>query len=370
MKRLQTILISLLLFAISSYGQVTPGFVGVLKPVTSSTIYHSPVTYNHTLVPSNQTDIDLILNITDTRFKTQANGGKVDNVGVNNLQFFSDAGYTTLMRWWIKFYSATTGQIVVYLRLSPSSSSDGTFYIGYGNPSVTTNTSAGLPWDANTVNVYPFADGTTLSATDPQGGYNGTITSATAGSGQNDGAMDCGTGSSAEYVVTSSVTHGVGTGDFTIESDFYLTNWYTSVTSATVSGIWSQGDYSPVFSASQNSTNTHNMGYYWVGWKDFGTGTTISLNTWSYAWMKRTGSTISGGLNGTTGASTWTNSTSLSNGAQSMGNSGTTYHVDHFPGKISDVIFSKVARSDDWLKTKYNAKYNGSFWTLGTQTNP
>lgn len=41
--------------------------------------YYSPITIDHTLVPSTQTDFPVLISVTDTRLKTVGNGGHVEN---------------------------------------------------------------------------------------------------------------------------------------------------------------------------------------------------------------------------------------------------------------------------------------------------
>ena len=78
---------------------------------------------------------------------------------------------------WIRNNHATTGHPIAWVKIpSVSSTTDTSFYLFYGDPSITTNQSDPVnTWDANFKAVYHLGNGTTLTATDSTGGNNGTL---------------------------------------------------------------------------------------------------------------------------------------------------------------------------------------------------
>ena len=135
------------------------------------------MTVNHTLVPSTQSNFTVVVNVTDVALKTIANGGHVANANGYDIGFYADSGGSTKLKWEVEKYDGTVGNLIAWVKIpSVSSTTDTSFYMFYGDPSITTDQSDPVnTWDSNFKAVYHFGNGTTLSATDSTGGNNGTL---------------------------------------------------------------------------------------------------------------------------------------------------------------------------------------------------
>lgn len=81
--------------------------------------------------------------LTNSRLKTVANGGHVDNG--NDLNFFSDAALTIALKYVVIHYDATTGNFIALVKVpTVSHTVDTPIYLAYGNSTVTTDQSDAL----------------------------------------------------------------------------------------------------------------------------------------------------------------------------------------------------------------------------------
>ena len=172
------------------------------------------MTIDHTKVPSTQSNFTVLVSVTDPALKTVANGGHVANANGYDIGFYADSGGTTKLKWEVEKYDGTTGNLIAWVKIpSVSSTTDTSFYLFYGDPSITTDQSDPLnTWDSNFKAVYHLGNGTTLTATDSTGGNNGTLfNSPTATAGKINGA--------AHFVHSSSQAIGLANpGDFPIDN--------------------------------------------------------------------------------------------------------------------------------------------------------
>src|SRR6266478_2308940 len=105
-------------------------------------IFSRSLTIDHTQVPSTQTNFPVLVNFTNSAFATIANGGHVSNANGYDIRFFSDAALTTLLKWEMERYNASTGEVVAWVKIaSVSSASDTIFYMQYGDRTITTDQS-------------------------------------------------------------------------------------------------------------------------------------------------------------------------------------------------------------------------------------
>src|SRR5215470_16482461 len=122
--------------------------------------YYSPITIDHTKVPSTQTNYAVFINLTDNRFKVTLTG-HVNRSDGFDIRPFSDIALTAAMIYELEYYNSSTGQIVMWVFVpSLSSAADTTIYLAYGSPSFTTDGSSSATWDGNYKAVYHLKDGT------------------------------------------------------------------------------------------------------------------------------------------------------------------------------------------------------------------
>src|SRR6266478_3210644 len=122
-------------------------------------VFTRTLTIDHTQVPSTQTDFPILVNFTDSTFKTVANGGRVS--ATNAFTFSSDSIGASLLKWEIERYNASTGEIVAWVKIaSVSSVSDTVFYLRYGDNITTDQSDPTNVWTNNFTCVFHLKDGT------------------------------------------------------------------------------------------------------------------------------------------------------------------------------------------------------------------
>jgi len=336
-----------------------------ISRATSGFGYRSSISINAAQVPSTQTDFPVLVSQVDNRFKTVANGGRVQNSNGYDIRPYSDSGITTAITGYeLERYNASTGEVIMWVKVSSLSSSTTPIYLAYGNPSISTNGSSSTTWSNSFTTVYHLKDGTTLSLTDSVGTANLTNSASpvTATSGQIDGAGAFASASSqwltsSAFSIGTSVTISAWINGTTFSSD------YNSVITRSVSGesgsfyVKSNGKlYCAILASTLRSYD--------------GTGShTLSTGTW---YLVHVTYSSSAGLIGYVNAAS--DGTATANGNVNTGSTVTTIGEQvstatrYWNGKIDEARFSSVARSADWITTEYNNQSApGTFETLGAE---
>src|SRR5262249_33478495 len=145
-----------------------------------------------------------------------------------DIIFTSDSACTVKLSHEIENYTAATGAVSMWVKVpSITSSADTTIYLCYRNSAITTSQEdITNVWDSNYLGVYHLPNGASLTANDStSNGYNLTVSSATATTGQiSGGAYFNGT---TAQLTESSMTISAG-------SSIAISYW-TRVNSADVS---------------------------------------------------------------------------------------------------------------------------------------
>lgn len=329
--------------------------------------FYSPISINAAQVPSAQTDFPVLVGITDARFKTVGNGGHVQNSSGFDIRPYTDSGLATAITGYeLERYNASTGEVVMWVKVSSLTSSSTPFVLAYGNSSITTDGSSSTTWSNGFVAVFHLKDGTTLNRQDSASTgitlvNNG---SATAAAGQIDG--------------------GVG---LVSASSQFLSGAITGTVAATYSA-WVKGTSFPNAYNAVSMWNDTNSNYIGILVKSTGkiaalvgivgadksydgTGShTLSTATWYHLTITYSNA---GGLIGYVNAAsdgTHAGGTNLSTGA------GIGYRIGADPvnagrfwnGVIDEVRIASAVRAPDWITTEYNNQSApGTFETLGTE---
>lgn len=175
---------------------------------------------------STSSNFPVLVSFTATALKDVAHGGSVQNATTFNGQTVpadvvlspSSAFATLYNAWDFESWDNVNGIINVWMPLVIlSNSADSTFYMGIGKTTTTIyqGGSVGAAWNSNYKLLSHLQNGTTLSALDGStNGNNGTITGATAATGEIDG---CGSFSgSAQFIDIAGNSSLNGTGSHTI----------------------------------------------------------------------------------------------------------------------------------------------------------
>ena len=203
-----------------------------------------------------------------------------------------------------------------------------------------------LNFDAGVSSSYP-GSGTTW--TDLSGnGNTGTLVNGTGYSGDNFGSIVF--DGVDDYVLTSTINHNIGTGNFTYSAWVYPTS--LKGVGATLCAFMGNGDYTPTFGFDLNGYPSQ-LGFYWIGWNGF--GTTLSLNQWHCVTMTRVGTLITGYLNANACPVTYNVGFSMDNAQYVIGRSGVNYAPDTFKGNIAQVSIYNRALTPQEIQQNFNA---------------
>lgn len=326
--------------------------------------YYSPLSINAAQVPSTQTDFPVLVSVTDARFKTVANSGHVQNSSGFDIRPYTNSGLgTAITGYELERYNATTGEVVMWVKVSSLSSSSTPFVLAYGDSGISTDGSSATTWSNNFLGVFHLKDGTTLSVADSAMALGTTNNGATAATGQIDGGAGF-VSASSQYIDITSL--GLSSGAFTISAWVKATsfpNAYNAVTGSTIVGAHATALYV--------KSNGKLAVYVWTGSQPNydGTGShTLSSGTWYYV------ATTYDSTNGIIGyVNAASDGTAAASGAAStmlntkIGQDAVTAGR-FWNGTLDEVRFSTVVRSANWITTEYNNQVApGTFETLGTE---
>ncbi|MTI89591.1 MAG: DUF2341 domain-containing protein [Balneolaceae bacterium] len=299
-------------------------------------------------VTSNLTDFPVLVSLTDTDFRSTANGGRVENSNGYDIVFTSSDGSTQLNHE-MEAYDASTGEIRFWVRFSSLSSSSNTeFYIYYGKSGVSDQSTAST-WNSDYLLVYHMDDSgsqTDATSNSHDATYDGT-TSTT-------GAIGDGRNFSSEYIEIPDQA------DLRLTSDITISMWINgSNLGSTGPDLITKGSYTEAYSA-----------YFFseITFRDNGgntvEGSSLSDGTQYYLTFTNDGSSSSIYLDGNE-ITYSTNDGPLSfNGSNTNPlyiSSNGTYA---YSGMMDEVRLSQVARSAGWIETEYtNQSDPANFYT-------
>ncbi len=329
-------------------------------------LWYSPISINSAQVPSTQTNFPVLVSVTDARFKDVAHSGHVNRSDGFDIRPYTDTTLgTAITGYELERYTATTGEVVMWVKVASLSSSTTPIVLGYGDTGITTDGSSSTTWSNSFQQVFHFKDGTTLNTTDSLATQ--TLTNnntATAAAGQIDG--------------------GVGL----VSASSQSLSGAVNLTAAVTYSAWVKGTSFPNAYNTAHILNDSNSNYVGILVKSNGklalligiggtdksydgTGShTLSTATWYYLTLVYSNA---GGLIGYVNAASdgthagGTNLNALSTQIYRVGtdpvNAGRFWN-----GTLDEVRISTVVRAPDWITTEYNNQLApGTFETLGTE---
>jgi len=309
------------------------------------------------------TNFPALISFTDADLATEANSGFVTSSNGFDIAFTSSDG-TSQLDYELIEYTATTGELLAWVRFpSLSATSDTDFYIYFGNSSITTDQSISSTWDSDYAAVYHLdTDYTDASSNAENCTNNGTTISGTAQISSsaeynaNTDNIDCGSSATVQPVDAITVSAWV------ISNDDPEDQW------SAIGGFASNDSWDDGYGMFYNS-NTEVQFYVGNYLANVATGT-INPDVWNY--VVGTYDRFAGGtdevkiyVNGVESASPDNYSTAIdyTSGELTIGGLG-GWTTDWLDGNIDEFRLSDVARSADWITTEYNNQLiPGSFFS-------
>lgn len=333
-----------------------------------SFVYKRTVVIDHTKVSGDQINFPILFSQTDATFKTVGNGGHVQNVFGYDLCFFSDSGATTLLNWAVEAYDNTTGNFIAWIKIPAlSSSADTTIYLFYGDATVNTPQGNGTAvWDSSFKGVWHFQTffGSPYYGDNTTNGINGTAhgTPAAIAAQVDGGAVFNG---STDYIdFTNNSLLDVSSGNITLQ--FWVNpTVIVDGTNIMARGSFFVGGWIIQWDGGGNKKlNLLSNQSFAVSTLD--ANTTLSINTWNFVCLVKSGTTWTWYYNGNPDGSNTlvdpVSSTEKLSLATYLG-AGT-----FMQGSFDEFRFSSSARTAGWILTDYNSQGNPStFSTLGTE---
>jgi hypothetical protein len=335
---------------------------------------HSPLTIDHTQVPATLSNFPVLVRITDSRFKTAADGGNVQNANGFDILFSPNSDGSNPYFWEMESYDGAAGAIVAWVMVpSVSPSVDTVFYAVYGFAGISTfQSTPSSVWNANYAAVYHFGAGlnvsdSTINAND------GTNHGASAASGETGGGVSF---SAGNYVsVPNAPPINFGSGDFSIE--FWAKLNVTGGTSAYLlsheKSTANYNGYGILVVASGEITNPNRLA---IETSDGTLATStcssnINDNAFHHIVVTRTGSTIAVYVDGV--AETVTGPGRAGNLAQAVPLDIGIWNGDNasnplFGSILDEIRFSNALLTTSWITASYNNQKSAStFLTLGSE---
>ncbi len=328
--------------------------------------YYSPLNINAAQVPSTQTDFPVLVSVTDTRFKTVGNGGHVQSSSGFDIRPYTNSGLgTAITGYELERYNASTGEVIMWVKVSSLSSSTTPFVLAYGDSGISTDGSSTSTWSNSFGAVWHLKDGTTLSLADSSAtgnnqGYS-TASHPTAVTGKIDGGAGFNSGSAQGLTAGSyqqnAITYSIWANATSLGSAYQYPIAKDSASQFNLIGVKSSGKLRWMVNATSQIDAD-------------GTGsTTLSTGTWYYLVLTYDSTAgLIGYVNGSVDKTVAANGV-CSTYTQGIDISGlSTFSTAYWNGPLDEGRLASVARSPDWITTEYNNQSApGTFETLGTE---
>lgn len=336
--------------------------------------YYTPltVTSNSSLLPSTQTNFQLLLKYSDARFKSVGNGGHVESASGFDIRPY-DATGTIALDFELVTYSASGGTFQIWVNV-PSLSAGLRLILKYGDTSLTSDGSNKTNvWGNNGyIAVYHHEEATAADAPDSSGNGNTAthVGSPASVSAQIDKGISA-TGGASDYFTTPRSIFGTN-------SSLTFSGWFNPASAPEGSFGFSKQDFSSPFDYDfaiyfdQNSPNKIRTDLFNAGGTRVTPGTdglTYSANTWYHVKGVYNGTDVrcyvNGSLNGTAAALTG----NVRNTVGASINTGVQTTTTAWNGKYDEIRLKlNVADSADWTTAEYNNQNDPTtFVALGAE---
>ncbi|MBL7931151.1 MAG: DUF2341 domain-containing protein, partial [Bacteroidia bacterium] len=349
--------------------------IDCLSQAVCSYNYRKRITFNPAQVAgsSDLTNFTALISITsDNDLRSTANGGHVASANGYDIIFVSADGVTKLDHQ-LEKYTATTGELVTWVRIPNLSTSINTYiYMYYGNSGATgSDQSVTSTWSSAYKGVWhlnnSIADATSNGNNGTNSGSTNTVTAKIAG-----GRVFPGTGTNYLQVPLSGANGGGGNGSV---------SFWGKVSSYTTSTYF--------FGETTNQTGYANRVQLYLGDAAgnlyLGLGgshvlqtniVTMSLNTWYHVMLTwaSTGTatgTYSMFVNGVSAGSGSYSGFSAIHTFADLGNDGNaSQRTEELPGQMDEVHITNTTLSSSWAATEYaNQNSPSTFYSISAEPN-
>lgn len=339
--------------------------------------YRKRITIDHTKVSgsSDLTNFTTLISITaDNDLRTVTNSGHVENSNGYDIIFTAADGVTQLSHQ-LESYTASSGQLVAWVKIPTLSASLNTYiYMYYGNTSITTDQSTPSTWNSNYKGVWHlnnnnFNDGTSSGNNGTNNGSGNVSAAKIAG-----GRSFTGASTTTDYVQLGLSGANGGNGNGSVSLWGFITSFKSSTyfmgatTTQTGTGYSNrlqlyQGDNAGTLYLGLGGTHALNTNVQ-----------SMSLNTWYHIALTWTTSgsgagtysiLVNGVQKGTGSYSSWTAIHTFCD----IGNDGNaSQRTEELPGNIDEVHVANTNLSNDWLITEYNNQSSPStFYSISAE---
>ncbi len=345
--------------------------------------FFKTITIQSSQVSADLTDFPVMFSLTDPDLRTTANGGNVENANGYDIAFQATDG--TPLDFQTESYDATTGELVVWVKIPALSSSiDTEIEMLYGNSSVSSDQSTGSVWSSGFSGVWHMNNDPSTSPLEDASGNGvagqsgGSMTSTDVVTGKVGDAMDF-DGTNDYFALANLNYSGVGT-----LPQLTVSAWVnTTFNNGAFNGNWSILDFdrSEYFNVYVHGDGRVGFSTKGGNTDDFFAGSAGDVNdgTWHFVTAVYDGTDKMIYIDGTL-ASTQTNP----HGGSALGTANTRYGLigdgseassfnggknnRYYEGLLDEVRYSEMVRSADWIGTEYNNQNSpGTFYSVGTQ---
>lgn len=325
--------------------------------------YYRSETVQTSQITGTLTNFPALFSRTHNDFRTVGNGGHVQNANGYDLNLFSDAGLTTMLKMETQLYVASTGQVIKWAKV-PSIAVATNVYWGYGDSGVSTSQDDPTNvWNSNFVGVYH--DGTPSSL-----GLNDSTTNAN--------TLTNNSATAAAGPVYAAAAFNASAGQTSASTGFQLSTWgigvwvwFNSFGEGVVTerGASFGGQRNWLFYYNSGS-GTWDIGFNDGGFKVHSTGVlTPAYNAWSRMWFTFDGSTIALYISGASILSdAEAHSPDISSG-QTLHWGENNFGAVRMNGYLAERQVLSTAPTSAWIAADYNNQVAPtSFWSLGSET--
>ena len=333
-----------------------------VNPAPGNNKYWRRIVVDHTKVPNTtQTDFPVLVSETLVSLRTIANGGRVENANGYDIRFTSDSAGSIIIPFEIEKYNSATGELVAWVKRTLSPSVNDTFYITYGDPTITAIQNNSATWNDFFVGVYHMDDFGDATKYANNGIPNGTtIATGKIGSGKNfNGTSD--------YIKLGT------SGTLGITGNISMRMWIKVTDFANFNGLIGKTLYNQPNPYDWYLIQSSGLPQYFrgdgIGDNSNVTGSAApTAGVWQFMSVVISDDQCTHYLNGNTNGSAVLTNPNITNGAGDVIVGSRNDLVTMFKGLIDEVRISNTALSADWIKTEYNNQNSPStFYSIGSE---